>query len=71
MKYFGVTPINFVSENVKALLSSQSTKDKTLFNMDLSDMNFDVYALNNINGTIRYIFNEQEKSTAREKRHRQ
>lgn len=38
MKIFGVTKFDFVDDNVKTLVSSQSLEDRTLFNMDLSDM---------------------------------
>lgn len=70
MKVFGVTKFDFVNDNVKALVSSQSLEDRTLLNMDLSDTRFDEYIANSVTRVKRYVLNESDGPTASEKQYR-
>lgn len=70
MKVFGFTKFDFVDDNVKTLVSSQSLEDRTLFNMDLSGLRFDEYIVNSMIGVKRYVLNETDDPTASEKQYR-
>lgn len=70
MKFFGVNRFNFDNKNVIKLMSLQSRKDKTLFNMDLSDMKIDEYTKNCIIGFKQFILNEHDNSSDGYKRHK-
>lgn len=67
--FFGVTNFTFDNKNVKSLILSQSNRDKKLFNMDLSDINWADYHLECIYGIRRYMLNEHDNSSAGQKRY--
>lgn len=70
MKVFGVTEFDFVNDNAKALVSSQSLEGRTLFNTHLSDMRFDEYVANRATGVKRYVLDGSDDPTAGEKQYR-
>jgi len=68
-KYFSTSKFTFDDKNVKSLILSQSSRDRKLFNMDLSDINWADCHLECIIGIKRYMLNEPENSTEGQKRH--
>lgn len=68
-KYFTHSKFTFDDKNVKLLILSQSSRDKKLFNIDLSDINWVDYHLDCIRGIRRYMLNDPDDTTAGLKRH--
>jgi len=69
MRYFAVTDFKFDDKQLKALISSQSDVDKKLFNMDITNINWEEYFLKTIYGIKRYILKDSEDPTACRKRY--
>lgn len=69
MKFFGVTEFRFDSKNVKSLVLSQSSRDKKLFSIDLTNIKWQDHFLECIYGIRRHMLNEPDNSTAGQKRH--
>lgn len=70
MKFFGTTDFKFNDSNLKALISSQSIKDKKLFDMDISNINWEEHFLKCIRGIRQNMFNEPSDNTAGLERHK-
>lgn len=70
MNFFGVKNFEFNDCNLKALISSQSSKDKQLFNMDISNINWEEYCLKIIRGIRQNMLNEPNDNIAGIKRHK-
>lgn len=70
MKFFGLRNFNFNDNNLKALISSQSSKDKKLFNIDISNINWEEHCLKCIHGIRQNMLNEPNDNTAGIKRHK-
>lgn len=60
IKYFGTTRFVFDDSNLKALMSSQSSKDKKLFNMDMSKIRWDDYFLACILGIKKNVLKDSD-----------
>lgn len=69
MRYFGDVDLKFDDRQLKALISSQSDEDKKLFNMDLSNMEWDKYFLKVILGIKKYILKDSEDRTFGQRRY--
>lgn len=69
MRYFATTDFKFDDRNLKALISSQSDEDKQLFNLDITNINWDKYFLKTIYGIKKYILKESDDPTVGQRRH--
>ncbi|XP_022169980.1 fatty acyl-CoA reductase wat-like [Myzus persicae] len=69
MRYFGVIDFKFDDRQLQALISSQSDKDKKLFNMDITNIKWEKYFLNTILGIKKYILKDSEDRAVGQKRH--
>jgi len=69
MSYFSCTDFKFDDKQLKALISSQSDEDKKLFNMDVTNMNWEKYFYKTILGIKRYILKDSKDPKAGQKRH--
>ncbi|XP_025194175.1 fatty acyl-CoA reductase wat-like [Melanaphis sacchari] len=70
MRYFGTVDFKFDDSHFKALISSQSDKDKQLFYLDMTNMNWNRYFLSSIYGIKKYILKDSEDLTIGQKRHK-
>lgn len=69
MSYFGLTNFMFNDRNVKNLISLQSSRDKKLFNIDLSNIQWNKHFLECIRGIKKHILKESDDLSAGQRRH--
>lgn len=63
MKFFAVKMYKFDDTHLQELIKSQSSMDKKLFYMDLSDMVWESYFLDSLLEVRRHILNEPDDRT--------
>eukprot|EP00102_Acyrthosiphon_pisum_P013265 XP_008182779.1 PREDICTED: fatty acyl-CoA reductase 1 isoform X2 [Acyrthosiphon pisum] len=69
MSYFSCNDFKFDDKQLKALISSQSDEDKKLFNMDITNINWEEYFFKSILGIKKYILKDSEDPKVGQKRH--
>ncbi|XP_050423207.1 uncharacterized protein LOC126834987 [Adelges cooleyi] len=70
MQYFSTGHFAFDDQNLKTLIKNQSAKDKILFDMDITLINWDTYLLEAVYGVRRSVLNELDSTIpAAVKRH--
>lgn len=67
--YFCRRNFRFNDSNVKKLISLQSSKDKQLFNIDISNLQWKQHFLQCTRGARKYILNDSDDLSAGQKRH--
>lgn len=70
MKYFAVSEFKFDDRNLKALINSQSNRDKKLFAFDLSSLKWEKYFLKSLYGVRKYVFKDPDDTTEGQKRYK-